>query len=684
MQPRGMAKYLGLFVSEASDHLVKLGAGLVRLESAAREGAALGPIVDELFRHAHSVKGMSASMELEGIAALAHRAEDLVALFRSRGATPDAASVDVLLAAVDALGAMVRASAGGDSPAPDPALLGRVAEVAERARAALGVGPGPRLVPGEPGAAPAPRPPPAGPRTTTDAGPRTTVDPPAPPPAPEPASAAPRGKRRLSVEVVLAPSCAVPAVRAFLVLKKLERVGAVLRSAPTEEELRAGRITGRRLEVTLETAEPAGAVDRALAHVADLQRVAVAEEVPRPAPPPPLPPRPAAEDADDPERTVRVRVELLDSFLDTVGELILATARLREIGRGVPEPGRPALEEGVDRLHATVKDLHDKVMAVRMTPLAVVTERLPRAARDLARRTGKQVELEVRGDEIELDRAIVDDLADPLLHVLRNAVDHGLETPAERERAGKPATGRVSVTARRDRDRVLLEVADDGRGMDPEALKAAALASGALTEAAARALGPREALLLACLPGVSTARQLTDVSGRGVGMDAVKRAVEALGGALDVESAPGAGTRWTLRLPLTVAVQQVLLVGVGDEVLGLPVTKVYGAAHVDLAALERGEAGPLLRHDGRDVPVHDLAELLGFAVPGRPAPRSVVLTERDGAAVALAVDRLLGQQEAVLKPLARPFDQVGGLSAVTLLASGRPVFILDVPRLLAP
>jgi two-component system chemotaxis sensor kinase CheA len=292
--------------------------------------------------------------------------------------------------------------------------------------------------------------------------------------------------------------------------------------------------------------------------------------------------------------------------------------------------------------------------------------------------------VEIRGAEIELDRAILEELSDPLLHVLRNAVDHGLEAPHLRLLAGKPATGTVSVTARRERDRVIVEIADDGKGMDPEKLRAAAIARGALRAEEAGQLSDREVLLLACLPGVSTAETVTDVSGRGVGLDAVKRTVEGVGGALELDSSPGKGSRVTFRLPLTVAVQPVLLVRVGDEVLGVPIAKVHGAAQVSLSRLERSQGTPVLRHEGALVPVHDLTRLLGF--PGAPGDeRAVVIVEGGEAGrVGLAADALLGQHEAVLKPLGEPLELVPGLSAVTVLGNGRPVFILDVPRLLAP
>ena len=473
-------------------------------------------------------------------------------------------------------------------------------------------------------------------------------------------------------------------MRAFLVVKKLGGLGAVAHAQPSVDDLRAGRIPGKKLEVLLDTTESLQAVERALGQISDIAGVTIREpeEVPAPAAARPAPA--ARVDRAETSRTVRVRTEILDGFLDAVGELILATARIRETGKTLlpQQPVRAPLDESVDRLHAIVKDLHDKVMAVRMTPLALVTERLPRAARDVARKLGKQVEVEVHGAEIELDRAILDELSDPLLHVLRNAVDHGIEPPHVRVLAGKPATGKIVLQARRERDRVILEVSDDGRGMDPARLRAAAVAKGALTEAQPAGLGDREALLLACLPGVSTAETVTDVSGRGVGLDAVRRTVEAVGGTLELDSAPGAGSRITFRLPLTVAVQPVLLVGVGEEVLGLPIAKVVGAVNVELSRLDTSRGAPVLAYDGDLVPVHDLPRLLGLPGGARDE-RAVVVAEGGEGRIGLAVDALLGQHEAVLKPLGTPLDLVPGLSAVTVLGNGRPVFILDVQRLLA-
>ena len=649
-----LSKYLGLFVSESKDHLEALSRTLVELEKSGPDG--VPALVDDMFRHAHSVKGMAGTMQFEGIALVAHRAEDVIGALRGRPGQVDPDVVDLLLTATDALQQMVQSTAGGGAPgAPDEPLVARLAKAAAAIKHGEPLSP-PAEAPTPPGAAEAPS-----------------------PPAP---AAGTQTLRHLAVEVEVAAACPVPSVRGYLVLKRLEGLGTVLSATPGHDDLRAGRIPERRLRATLETTHAPEAVEQALAQIADLSRVAA-----RPAdakPPTPAPAAPARQEGSgDASRTVRVKAELLDGFLDVVGELLLATARLRAVGRAIPEAQRRPHDEGVDRLHAIVKDLHGKVMAARMTPLTLLSDRLPRAARDLARRSGKQVDVAVTGAEIEIDRSLVEDIGDPVLHVLRNAVDHGLETPAERISAGKSATGHIEVSARRERDRVVLEIADDGRGMDPERLRQAAVERGTLSREAAAALSDAEALELACLPGISTARVVTDVSGRGVGMDAVKQAVETLGGSLSIESQRGRGTRIAMRLPLTVAVQPVLLVRVAEEVLALPVAKVHGAAEVEVERLERSGGSPLLGFGGAHVPVHDLGRLMGLAPARTSGRRSVVVTEGDGGRVGLAVDQLLGQEEAVLKPLQRPLSLVPGLSAVTVLGSGRPVFVLDVPRLVA-
>jgi two-component system chemotaxis sensor kinase CheA len=634
-----MSRYLGLFVAEASEHLEALGRDLVSLE-----GTPTAETVDSLFRHAHSVKGMSASMGLEPIAQLAHRVEDLVDVARRVPGSLGRERVDLLLLATDTMLALVRGTGEGNAPAQQPELLGKLSEAVV---ALTGQQPRPTKV--------------------------AQVDPLTPGPA------APLAARRFEIRFRILPAAQSPGPRAFLVYKKLTAIGSVTNLRPSLEDLRAGSIPDGKVALVLETDGGLEPVRTALGLVPEVELTSAEALVETAATPPAAALAPTAESA----RTVRVRTELLDDFLEMAGELLLATARLRDIGRHFPEHGRPVLDEGVDRLHSLVKDLHGKVMGARMTPVAVVTDQLPRAARDLARKRGKDVEVTVTGAEIEIDRAILDAIAEPLLHVLRNAVDHGIETPEVRVSAGKPARGQLHISVRRTRERVVVELEDDGRGMDPEKLRASAVARGRLSAEAAARLSPREALLLACLPGVSTANDVDDVSGRGVGMDAVKRSVESLGGALELDSQPGRGTRVTLRLPLTVAVVQLLLVRAGGEVLGLPITKVLGAVELPEGALQRSPSADLLSYGQQLVPAHDLARLLELPPGPPPRTRPWVVMEAEEGTVALGVEALLGQEEAVLKALSRPLDRVAGLAGVTILGNGRPVFILDVPRLLA-
>ncbi len=657
MSPIDMSRYLGLYVTEASEHLEALGRDLVQLEKD-KGGAA----VDSMFRHAHSVKGMAASMGFEATATLAHRVEDVFHAVRTDLTLLDRELVDLLLLAVHVLQGQVRA-AGEGKPLDDSRKL--EGQLTERLARLTGKPPEPTRVANAVAVPAAPVVPGAAHSPVTLA---------------EPVVGLPA---RFGIKLRVAPSCPTPGVRGFLVYKRLSAVGNVFDLKPQLEDLKAGRIPDGLVSLELETAAGEAAIVDTLGSISEIELVGIRKIEHTAAPPlPPQAPEPSKVVGHEPSRTVRVRTELLDYFLDTVGELLLATSRIREIGKAVA-PGQGALEEAVDRLHGLVKDLHDKVMKARMTPLSVITDRLPRAARDIARRRERDVELVITGAEIELDRAIVDDLADPLLHLLRNCIDHGIESPEERQVQKKPLRGRVLVSVRRIRDRVAIEIEDDGRGMDAERLKAVAVANGLVTAEAAARMTDREAYMLACLPGISTAKDVSEISGRGVGMDAVKRAVENVGGTLEIESERGKGTRFTLKLPLTVAVVNLLLVAVGEEIFGLPIAKVLGAVEADPERLSKSRESTLLPWGGSLLPVYALSELLEVPAPIRIGSRPFVVMEGDGGKVALAVDRLLGQEEVVLKALARPLDLVPGLSGVTILGTGRPVFILDVPRLLA-
>ncbi len=592
---------------------------------------------------------MASSMGYEVTATLAHRLEDLLAIVRDKPVVLKHADVDLLLAGVDALLVHVKSASAALPFTEFPELLERF---------------GGRLF-----------------ELTGQPLPPTQVAEVLMPPLA--VGAVPKGpvQPRILVKVRISPQCATPGVRGFLVYKRLSTLGQVFDLKPPLEEVKAGKLPEGVISLELETADGEPRVAQILRTIADVEVLTVQPVGTDSATL--VEPDAARAAGQEPARTVRVRTELLDQFLDAAGELLLATARVREVGKSLPAAVRPSLDESVDRLHGLVRELHDKVMKARMTPLSVVTDRLPRASRDIARRRNRDVELKLSGTEIELDRAIVDELADPLLHLLRNAIDHGIETPEERAAVGKPARGTVALNVRRNKDRVVLEMEDDGRGMDGAKLRAAAVERGLFTPEDAARLTPQAVLMLCCLPGVSTAGNVTDISGRGVGMDAVKRAVESAGGTLEIESTLGHGTRIRLHLPLTVAVVNLLLVGVGVEVLGLPIAKVLGVVEERPSKLSFSQQHPLLAFGASMVPVHPLAKLLELSAgaQGDDASRFFVVIDSDEGRVALEVDRLLGQEEVVLKALTRPLDQVPGLAGVTILGSGRPVFIIDVTRL---
>lgn len=652
-----LSKYLGLFVSEATEHLESLAADLVKLEKEPSRDA-----IDSTFRHAHSVKGMAASMGFARTAALAHHLEDLVQLIRQDASRLTGDLVDLMLSATDALLSQVRSAAEGQAIEGDAALEAALAARVSSASPAEDKSPSPSR-----------------PAATAPSGAEPSRTRPATLPARAGGTSA-----RFAIGIRIAPSCPQPAARAFVALKRLSKLGNIVELKPPMEELRAGRIPEGAILFELETGLDESAVRTALTHVTEMEMVSLAAlEKAAPAPKRAPAPAPPALNGSGSPSTVRIKTELLDYFLDTVGELILATSQIREIGKALPLPARPQLDEGVDRLHGLVKDLHDKVMSARMTPLSTVTDRLPRTVRDIARRREREVELVVTGAEVELDRTILENLSEPILHLLRNCIDHGIESAAERAAAGKTGSGRVSINVRRERDRVALEIEDNGRGMDAQRLKQSAVTKGLLSEDAAARLSDKEALALCFLPGVSTARDVSDISGRGVGMDAVKRSLEEVGGAMEIHSERGVGTRFTLHLPLTVSVVNLMLVGVGREIVGFPVTKVLSALELDSREISKNGDGSLLPHSQGLLPVHLLSELLGFPATEARGSRPYIVVEGDRGKVALAVDRLLGQEEAVLKTLTRPLDLVPGVSGVTILGTGRPVFILDVPGLLA-
>jgi two-component system chemotaxis sensor kinase CheA len=378
---------------------------------------------------------------------------------------------------------------------------------------------------------------------------------------------------------------------------------------------------------------------------------------------------------------VRVRTDALDRILSSVGEVILSASQLRGAASGSPVAAPASFSGGLDRMERVVGELQRRALELRTTPLLRVMEQLPRVARELAQRLDKRVEMELVGAELELDRSILDRLGDPLVHLIRNAVDHGIEAAEARRRAGKPAAGRIVIEARRDRDTIRVAVRDDGAGIDLDAVRERAVAAGLVLGDLAEDLPPEEIAALVFRPGLSTARAVSEVSGRGVGMDAVKATIESLGGRVELESRRGLGTVTTLVVPITAAIQRVLLLGLAGETVAVPIAKVERIVEVATSAIERSARESFALVDDEPVLVIDLAERLGL--PGS-APRAsvpLVLTEVRDARLALRVEELQGQQEIYVKPVPDLLAGLRGLAGLTVLGDGRPIFLLDLNHL---
>ncbi len=379
--------------------------------------------------------------------------------------------------------------------------------------------------------------------------------------------------------------------------------------------------------------------------------------------------------------TVRVRTDTLDRFLSAVGEVILSSSQLRT---GVARYANdPEVADGFDRVDRRVAELQRRVLELRTAPLVRVTDNLPRTARHVAEKLGKRVEVEILGAELELDRSILDRLGEPLLHLVRNAVDHGLETPKERRAAGKPETGVIRVEARRQKDSIEIDVSDDGKGLDLASVCRRAVEADLIHPDLVEDLPVEEIAALVFHPGLSTAQSITDVSGRGVGMDAVKATVESLGGGVELRSEVGVGTTTTLVVPITAAVQRVLLAGVGEERVAIPIGKVERILEVPAESIEEAAGDTFALVDDEPLPVFDLAKALRIEgeIVGASGPVPLVLSEIRGERVALRVSRFAGQQEFYVKPVPELLAKVRILSGLTVLDDGRPVFLLDLNQL---
>ena len=605
-----IAKYRDMYLSEAAEHLQKMCGLLVALENSPKDKEG----ISALFREAHSLKGMAATMGYEFSARLAHHLEDSLDICRDLGEI-NVAQIDHLLTGVDLLEGLL-----------EDIRQNRPEREVDSFINALGAEGIPELLPEE--------------LIQEQTHPQVSSE------------------GGILIRLKLDETVSAVGPRLLVLLKHLGETGALLESVPGEEAIMQGAVS-RELLVRLETVLTQKQILAQLQNFSELAEVEFPVEKPQPV---------VTRQRSSSGTTVRVNTDLLDHFINLTGELITNRYALQAAAGA---RNWRDMNDGLGQLNRLVKNLHHQVLQLRMLPLETVTGRLSRTVRDLGRASGKDIQFSVEGANIELDRAILDELGDPLVHMIRNAIDHGVE----RE-------GRVSLKAWRERDQVLIQVADNGRGINPEKIRQRAQQCGLLSTGQVRSMRDYDLLQLICLPGFSTKEEVSETSGRGVGMDVVKTAVERLGGVLMIDSALGEGTHITMKLPLSVAIIRVLMIECDGILIAMPITRVIQTVEVVPQEIQTSGKQLVISYGGELLPLLSLRKILQR--PKRTPNNSVqlVVTEVMGRKVGLVVDRLVGQREVFVQPLPAPFDGIRGCSGGTILGDGRIMFVLDLQSLL--
>jgi two-component system chemotaxis sensor kinase CheA len=656
--------YLPMFLAEARENLQSLNLALVEVEQNPTDAET----INQIFRIAHSLKGMSATMGFARMAALTHEMENVMEGMKTRADGLGRDALDTLFACLDALERMTDEIEADGQEATDPAsLVTRLSALhraasAEEAPSLLG------------------------------------------PPADAVARAAASGLQVVRVGVDLAADVDMPGVRAFLVLRRVEDFGDVVHAVPSADAIERGDIDGHSLLLWVATdAETDGIVEAvgAVEGVGSCTAAKTADEEVAAAPPAPAAPVAVEQAADEPAveeeaapqagpdagaskkkkaQTVRVEADRLDLLMHQMGELVVTRTRLEQLAS---QSGVVDLQQAVGELSRVAQALTAQVMQVRMVPVESVFMRFPRMVRDIATKLDKQIDLRVRGEDTELDRTVVEALGDPLVHLVRNAVDHGLESAAERTAAGKPATGVLEISAEHAGGEVVIRVRDDGHGIVPEKIGKVAVERGLIGADEAASLSVEDAIELLFAPGFSTASETTDISGRGVGMDAVRTMVRNLGGDCHVTSEVGKGSCATIRLPLSLAILPALLVEVNGSAYALPLDRVEQTIRVSDYSLRSVAGAKAIVLRDRILPLHDLGGMLGESDRAFDSAPAVVVHGR-GERVGVVVDQLIGQQELVTRPLPAVTDAQRSLvSGGAVLGDGRIALIVDTDRIVS-
>lgn len=689
-----MNAYLSMFIDESNDHLQALNENLLRLEGEPEELS----IVQDIFRSAHTLKGMSATMGFEDLAALTHEMENVLDLVRNSKLKMDSFIFDTLFKGLDALEAMVQDIVGGGTGKADVTSIVASLQVILKSDYSAGKAlETPTVAASSSGTA------------SSSASGAMLLD--------EFQSSillqsVESGHNVFHIQISIRENCLLKAVRAYMVFDLLERNGEVIKSDPSVQDIEQEkfdftftvfticRLGQEDLQTQLLNISE---IDAAVVTLLDAESLAVlsqsnaaaAVEVEVPEQSPALPAQTAPK-ADTPReaspskaaapaaqaapanvsRTIRVDIERLDTLMNLFSELLIDRVRLEQLSSEIK---RNDLTETVEHMTRVSSDLQSIVLKLRMVPVDSVFNRFPRMIRDLAKSLDKKIDLVITGADTELDRTVIDEIGDPLVHLLRNSVDHGIETQEERIAAGKPETGTIHLRAFHSGNHVFIEVEEDGRGIHHERVLKTAIKNGVVTEEQAKLLSPDEINMLIFAAGFSTADKISDISGRGVGLDVVRSKITSLGGNVTIDSAFGRGTKFSVQLPLTLSIISAMLIKLGSEKYAIPLTSIVETGIIRKEQILHVHGNQMIEFRNVIIPLVSLSKVLDSPDfnENEEQETEIVVVRKGEKWAAVMVDEFIGQSEIVLKTLGKYLTNVEAVSGATILGDGYVALIID-------
>lgn len=675
-----LSQYLEVFIEESKENLQTCNEQLLELEKNPEDLT----IVNEIFRSAHTLKGMSATMGYEDLANLTHKMENVLDAIRNEKIKVSPEILDVVFKSVDDLEAMVFSIADGGDGKRDVTEVVAMLEAIEKGESLHAA-----LVDSEVAATAE-----TAERQTSsmqyEAFEQTVIE-----------QSQEQGFRCFEISVSLREDCLLKAARVYMVFEVLGKLGEVIKSLPTVDQLEEEQFD-QSFVIAVVSKEDAVHIESAVRKVSEVDEVSVVElsslhlenqnkvenahtepvqkEVEEKGKETSKPAGNVTKQSNPSNKTIRVNIERLDVLMNLFEELVIDRGRLEQISKDL---NNPELNETVERMTRISGDLQNIILNMRMVPVETVFNRFPRMVRQLARDLNKKIELEIIGAETELDRTVIDEIGDPLVHLIRNALDHGIEMPELRVKNGKPEQGTVKLKAYHSGNHVFIELEDDGAGINKERVLEKAIQKGIVTDEAAHTLTDRQIYELILASGFSTAEQISDISGRGVGLDVVKATIESLGGSITIDSTVGQGSLFSIQLPLTLSIISVMLVEIQEEKYAIPLTSIIETAIVKKEDIMKAHNQRVIDFRGKVVPLLFLEDV--FEVPKHSEEEelySVVIVRKGEKMAGLVVDSFIGQQEVVLKSLGNYLNDVFAISGATILGDGQVALIVDCNALI--